>query len=741
MIIKEFTNWDLYGSWPHTPLQSGKIELGEVIPNTTGRIKAEVPGSVYQDLLNAGLIEDPYFGMNSLYCEWVANRWWTYETTFEIDDILPKERLYLVFCGIDYAAHIYLNGEKIGNHVGMYTRCEIDITKKVRYQASNRLTVVLEHAPDEMSQAGYTSLTHTQKARFNYKWDFGTRLVNLGLYGKVYLEKIGLTRIQQLHLRYIDNAIHVGTTVDSPCRICAECFDNGVLIAREEKQVERDGIAQLSLPIADPKLWYPNGSGEQPLYDVNVTAYSLQDHSVSDEKTFRYGLKTVEYVRCDGVRDNSLPYSPVVNGKRIFLKGVNLVPLDHMYGCVRREDYQKLLLQAKQMNVNLIRVWGGGLIESEEFYEICDSLGLMVWQEMIQSSSGLDNTPSKDKTFMRLLAATAESAVTEKRNHVCLTYWSGGNELMDDKRVPYTYEDANIAMLKEIINRLDPDRLMLPASASGPLEYVEEYDSENNHDVHGNWTYEGEVAHYDRYNRLRVQLHSEFGVDGMSCLKTLKKILPEENLRVTDMKRDLVWRHHGEWWDTYKRDTSIFGNITSLSDFIKLSQYMQAEGLRYIIESHRRRAFRTCGCIVWQLNEPWPNVCCTNMIEYDGTPKMAAYYYRDAMKPLHVSLQYDKLIWKAGEIFRGTIVPLCDDCDCKPKIHVRIEDDNGVVWEKEGDGTIEVRYEIPVGIGCFRVVCKTDGDTNTYLFPIRKGEFADPRPVISFYDAYMAAQQ
>lgn len=449
----------------------------------------------------------------------------------------------------------------------------------------------------------------------------------------------------------------------------------------------------------------------------------------------------MEYVRCDDAKEGSLPYSPVVNGKQIFIKGVNMVPLDHMYGCVRREDYEKLLLQAKKMNVNLVRVWGGGLIESEDFYEICDSLGFMVWQDMIQSSSGVDCTPSEDEAFLKLLATTAEFAVSEKRNHVCLTYWCGGNELKDQNHVPYTYENANIAMLKEIVNRLDPDRLMLPTTASGPITYVTELESEDNHDVHGPWNYENEVAHYHRYNHMRLQLHSEFGTDGLASMETLKKVLPKESFRVTNMTDDLVWRHHGEYYDTYKRDAAIFGEITDLSDFVKISQYIQAEGLRYILESHRRKAFRTCGCIAWQLNEPWPNVSCTTLIEYGGIPKMAAYYYRDSMKPVRISLRYDKLVWEVGETFTGTVIPICDDRDLTPTYRVRIEIDNGVIWQSEGQGKMDISCEIPDDIRCLYVVCETEGDVNTYLFPIRKGEFADPQPVLSFYDKYMAAQE
>ena len=226
MNINKLTKWKVKGYWPYYPMLKKGMELGNELSGVTDLIDAEVPGSVYMDLFKAGLIEDPYFDMNSLKCEWVANRWWVYETTFRIDKAFDDKRVYLVFRGIDYKAHIYLNDEKIAEHTGMYTVCRTDITGLYKRNEVNRLKVSIESAPDEMGQIGYTNKTFTQKARFGYKWDFSTRLVNLGLYDDVYLEFCDSVKITDKKLIYKDGKVLLEANVDkidsAPSKITAK---------------------------------------------------------------------------------------------------------------------------------------------------------------------------------------------------------------------------------------------------------------------------------------------------------------------------------------------------------------------------------------------------------------------------------------------------------------------------------------------------------------------------------------
>ncbi|MDG0790975.1 hypothetical protein OMP38_08925 [Cohnella ginsengisoli] len=429
----------------------------------------------------------------------------------------------------------------------------------------------------------------------------------------------------------------------------------GVLVAHGEASIGADGrTGELRIPVDQVRLWQPNGYGEQPLYGVRLTL--VADGAVMDAREFRTGIRSLSYAQNEESPTEALPYTFVVNGKRIYVRGVNMTPLDHLYGNVTPEQYEYYVLLMKRAGVNMVRVWGGGIIEKEHFYELCDRHGLLVWQEFVQSSSGIDNIPSQRPEFLELIALTAVSALKAKRNHVSLTVWSGGNELMSEPNVPSTYEDANLAMLKKLVETHDPRRLFLPTSASGPVQYITP-EKGVSHDVHGHWKFQGNPGHYELYSDVDHLFHSEFGVDGVSAVKSLKKFLPASELRPVSMNDSLVWRHHGEWWDTYDRDVELFGAEvgSDIGVFSRASQWIQAEGLRFVLEANRRRQFKNSGSVIWQLNEPYPNASSTSLVDYYGESKMAYYWTRRAYSPCFASAAYQRLNFRTGETFEAKL--------------------------------------------------------------------------------------
>lgn len=657
----QLTNWTVAGFWPWTPFLGKSMETGFSLSGVTPFIPANVPGSVYDDLLRANLIKDPEIGLNSLECEWVANRWWVYKCHFPTPRAENNQRSILVFEGIDYEATIFLNGKQMAEHKGMYTECRIDVTEDLQKSDDNLLIVVIKSAPDEMSQVGKTSLTYTQKARFNYKWDFCTRIVNLGLYAPVYIQQKGVAEITNPALRVVDlegnvkfktgitaledSTAEIKITITAPDGKVAASLNKSLSLAKGENDFSAD------FKIENPELWWPNGYGAQPLYKVKA---EVLDAKGSDEYTCNLGIRTITYEQCDNAREDSLPYLIRVNGKRIYIKGANMTPLEMLYGCVTTADYETLVALAKKGNMNLLRIWGGGLIETEEFYNICDREGILLWQEFIQSSSGIDNLPSKIPEFLELLEKTVYSAVYGRRNHPSLAIWGGGNELMSEPNLPSTYEDENLAMIKKITDQLDPDRLFLPTSASGPIEYMDVNRPGENHDVHGPWEYVGAVNHYYVYNRSDSQLHSEFGCNGMSDEKTIRHICGPEHIGVLD-NDDFVWRHHGEWWNALPRDTEVVGTPKDITEMVKIDQFIQGEAIRYAVEANNRRAFKNCGSIIWAINEPWPNVANCSLVDHYYNPKLAYKMVGEAFSPLHASLKYDSLYIAEGEEFKGEI--------------------------------------------------------------------------------------
>lgn len=654
--------WELKGFWPWVPLKGTSMEIGNELMGVTDWLPATVPGGVHHDLYRAGMLSNPYQDLNSLHAEWVENRWWVYRKKFRAP-VHAGETMQLICRGLDYEAMVYWNGVLLGEHRGMYEAAVFDVTDHYRPEEEIELLVVFKHAPDEMGQIGRTSETFTQKSRFNYKWDFSTRLVNVGIWDDIVLAaksayslgELSVTTDVQGETGLVEVAAEVATnrtaeksepSADSVA-VIVKLFDpEGTLLHTKRTIADGAGWASCAFEVDTPRLWYPSGYGDQPLYRVELTL--ADDLREFDARSLRTGIRRLEYVQNEDSPADALPYTFVVNGRKIYVKGANLTPLDHLYGNVTGERYGWMVRLTNEGNLNLLRIWGGGIIEKPVLYDLCDEHGILIWQEFIQSSSGIDNEPSKRPEFLPLLTRNAEAALKARRNHVSLTVWSGGNELMSAPNVPSTYADENLAMLRELVRRHDPGRLFLPTSASGPVQYITE-ERGVSHDVHGHWKYMGNPDHYRIYGRADHLFHSEFGVDGLSGVKSIRKFIGEAHRRPVPMKDSLVWRHHGEWWDTFDRDTALFGPMNTLALFADCSQWLQAEGLRYILEANRRRKFNNSGSIIWQLNEPWPNVTCTNLIDYYMEPKMAYYWVREAFQGRHASLDYERLHWTAGE--------------------------------------------------------------------------------------------
>lgn len=361
-------DWEVKGYWPYVPLKEKSMETGQTLHGVPPWIPAQVPGGVHQDLFRAGLIEDPYYGLNSLKCEWVENRWWMYRAAFpkkmEGRD-LAKERVSLLFKGMDYEAVVFLNDERLGCHRGMYEPLELDITGKIGEE--NQLLVLFQGVPGEMGQIGYTSRTSTQKSRFNYKWDFSTHLVNIGLWQEAVLKIREEAELTDCHVSsgytLTDSSFclparegnHSGVPSgyggvsgsfekNSKDAVQIKKLGKGRTMSGSGGSVEivREWVVEESsvsgeIEVENPRLWFPNGCGEQPLY--RVEAQLLEAGRVVSEKCWEQGIRSFALAHNESEHEGALPYTFVVNGRKIYIKGVNLMPLDHLYGNVKFGQY------------------------------------------------------------------------------------------------------------------------------------------------------------------------------------------------------------------------------------------------------------------------------------------------------------------------------------------------------------------------------------------------------------------
>ncbi|MBP0461486.1 glycoside hydrolase family 2 protein [Streptomyces montanisoli] len=630
----------------------------------SGWLPARVPGSVLDDLHRAGLVADPYVGTNSLLNEWVPQRSWLYRRHLAVC-LGDGERALLCFEGVDHEATVLIDGHEVAHHEGMFTPFEVDVTAHVADGERHVLAVVVHPAPPGEPQVGRTDRVRTHKSRMGYGWDFCPRMVHQGIWKPVRLEKAGPVRLRD---------VVVGAGADGTVRVLAgleASAPGSVEVTVTGPEGEPAGsvsvpfgagceAAEAVVSVERPRLWWPNGHGEQPLYRVVVTARDAAGRAVGTcERTT--GFRRVRLVENPGAPDGALPYTLEVNGRRVPTKGWNWVPHDALYGAERPGRLAHLLSLAAGAHVTLLRVWGGGLIETGEFYDLCDRLGLLVWQEFSLSSSGIDSVPAADDGYLALMDREARTIVPLLRHHPSLAVWGPGNELHDTATARPLDEATSqvVAVLARAVADLDPDRGWLPGSPSGRSFLhradVIAADPSGQHDVHGPWEHQGIGAQQALYDAGTSLLHSEFGVEGMANRRTWDAVVPAGAHWPTG-RENPVMEHLGAWWNNTPLVLSAFGGRPADVDTVRrASQQLQYDGLRYAVEAGLRRAPRAAGTIPWQFNEPFPNAWCTASVDHRGDPKPAYHGVRRAYRRAHVCASFATQAWAGRDRFEARV--------------------------------------------------------------------------------------
>ncbi|WP_255954280.1 glycoside hydrolase family 2 protein [Streptomyces odontomachi] len=642
-------------------------------PGEPGWYPARVPGTVLDDLHRAGQVPDPFTGTRSLEAEWVPQRTWLYRRPLTTRPLAPGERAIVRFEGVDHEATVLVDGKEIARHAGMFVPFDVDVTDAVADGGSHLLAVAVHPAPPNEPQVGRTDRVRVHKSRMSYGWDFCPRMIHQGIWKPVTLEITGPLRLVDArigalpdeagrtgHLR-VDAAVAAGEP--GQLHACVRAPGDGAVVAEGTADVPAGATgATLDLTVQRPRLWWPAGHGAQPLYTVDVTLRDRAGRTAGSRRT-ETGFRRVALVPNPGAPRHALPYTLQVNGRRIYAKGWNWVPMDARHGVPRPAKLAHLLGLAADAHVTLLRVWGGGLIETEDFYRTCDRLGLLVWQEFALSSSGIDSVPSADPDYLALMEREARALVPALRHHPSLAVWGPGNELHDTAAErPLAEADAPvIRTLASVVAELDPDRCWLPGSPSGPA-FLNRADlvaaaPDDQHDVHGPWEHQGLGAHQRLYDGASCLLHTEFGVEGMANRRTFEAVVPPADRRPTG-RANPVMEHLGAWWNNTELVCAAFGRRVGPDDpdaMRRASQQLQYDGLRYATEAHLRRAPRSSGAIPWQFNEPFPNAWCTSAVDHRGDPKPAYHGVRRAYRPAHVCARFATQAWGGHEAFTADL--------------------------------------------------------------------------------------
>lgn len=619
---------------------------------TPGWWPATVPGSVVTALARAGELPDPYVARNSRAAEWTGTRSWVFRRAVTLPELAPGRLVVIELDGIDPSGSLWWDGERLGSVDGLYHRLRAAVPAHLAGAGDHRVAVVVDPLPATEPQVGRTERVRVHRPRVTEGWDFCPRFPHQGIWrsSRIVIDRVHLATVSVRVERalggewLITAAGTLEVSDDSTARIEIDCADaDGAVIATAT--VDVDGAAgsrelHARLVVEQPRLWWPHGLGEPATHTVRIRTARGRAlwHGI-------VGFRTATLEANTGASADALPYTLVVNGRRVPLLGWNWAPAEAQYGATPAGKVAHLVDLAARSGARLLRVWGGGLLETNEFYDACDHAGVLVWQEFSQSSSGIQSAPATDEAFVAMMRREVASVVPPRTHHPSLLIWGGGNELddgapLDERRSPV------LAALRDDVARFDPGRAWLPSSPSGPVASPGATPAAGaQHDVHGPWEHQGLTAQQESADAGAYLAHSEFGVEGMANRRLLEHLVPAERRWPAD-RSNAVYRHLGEWWDNEPHVQACFGGrLTDIGRLRDASQYLQASGLAYAVEADRRRWPRCSMVLPWQLAESYPNAWCTAAVDHLGDPKPAYHAVARAFAPNRVTLRFATTAW------------------------------------------------------------------------------------------------
>ncbi|HIQ05795.1 MAG TPA: glycoside hydrolase family 2 protein [Anaerolineae bacterium] len=674
------TQLDLNGTWK---LQD--FDPGQGVPTGAHRLgfedsdwlPAQVPGDVHTALAQAGRIELPFYHMNVEKCQWVEHREWWYRTTFSLpagEAALAEagERWLLQFDGLDTFATVYLNGVEIGQHRNMFIGVEFDITDQLRTDAPNVLAIrfdpVVEtigerELPGQWAGSGQER-AWVRKAQYNFSWDWAPRLVSVGPW-----QGVRLQRFVQARLRSVFFHTHLISDDRSQAEVAVEAeverwedadLSVEVQLSRGEQQIVAstgvygDGRASLAMRVPDPALWWTHDLGEPALYDLTVTLRT--GDQVLDQRREWVGIRTIRVDQSpDPDEVGATFFTFVLNGVPIFARGADWIPADSFVAQVDEARYRDLLALAVEANMNMLRVWGGGIYEKPAFYRLCDELGILIWQDFMFSCALY---PDFDPEFYVEVEREAEAVVRRLRNHPSLALWCGNNEndWIDDmvfwNQPGRDFPGKRIyhELLPRIVAELDGTRLYWPSSPYGGNDHNDAAVGDRH-----NWqTWHGAIyprrfgqrperdfspqgVSFRHYAEDLGRFISEFGMHAAPVLETLRRNVPADQLYFGS--EGLLYRNKDNPKDKGNQlMLAHTGLPTSLEQYIDFSMIAQAEGLKFGIEHYRRRKFHCSGTLFWQLNDCWPGLS-WSVLDYYRFPKAGYFYAKRAYAPRMASFK------------------------------------------------------------------------------------------------------
>jgi len=630
-----------------------------------GTIGAKVPGCVHLDLMKAHRIGDPFWRGNETDIQWVGERDWIYRRHFKVSrELFDQKRIFLECDGLDTLATIRLNGQPVGKTDNMFRQWKFEVRNHLR-AGSNEISILFRSPLAWIRKKQRIRHLHTsglgqyvvapagwlRKEACNFGWDWGPKLVTCGIWRDIALVGFGSARlsdvqIAQDHSRpgrvFLDVRIAVERVTNAPLRVGLTLTKTGRRIG-PMPAIRRGGTFHAWMEVPDPELWWPNGMGKQPLYELSVELLS-ESGSRLDAQTRRIGLRTIRLQRRGDRWGQSFQF--VVNGIPFFAKGANWIPADCFVNRLSADNYETLLSDAAEAHMNMIRVWGGGIYEPDLFYDLCDRLGLCVWQDFMFACS---TYPTFDPAFMRNVRVEVEQQVRRLRHHASIALWCGNNEmepsLTSESLTGKKWSDTSMSwsgysklfdrLLPAILRKLDLSRDYWPSSPHTPVGDRQDRNNPHSGDAHL-WGVWHRLLPFESYRQSTHRFNSEFGFQSFPEPQTIAAFTEVQDRNITSP----VMEHH---------QRSAIGNTTimrymldwfripkSFEMTIWLSQIQQGIAIKYGVEHWRRIMPRNMGALYWQLNDCWPAPSWSS-IDCFGRWKALHYMAKNFFAPLLIS--------------------------------------------------------------------------------------------------------
>jgi beta-mannosidase len=612
---------------------------------------ASVPGCVHTDLLTNKLIEDPFYRDNEKKLQWIGKTDWEYQTTFNVTtEMLRRTNLELVFEGLDTYANVFLNEEPLISTDNMFRTWRVDAkrfakpganTLRIRFRSPiNEVLPIMAKMDYELpagNDQGEKTSPHTRKAPYQFGWDWGPRFVTSGIWRPVLLEVWDNARVSDLHIlprevradvANVTAEVEVVAGADTDATIVVDNLtDKNIAAQRRVSLTPGTNHVSLNIAVPHPALWWPNGLGAHPLYTFK--ARLLIDGKVVDEATTRTGLRALELRQ---QRDESgKSFTFVINGVPVFAKGGNWIPADSFPTRITKEKYRELLGSVRDTNMNMLRVWGGGIYESNDFYDLCDEMGILVWQDFM---FGCSMYPG-DQAFLDNVRQEAIDNVKRLRNHPSIAIWVGNNEIESGwfhwgwkEKLPSKLWDDYLkifyGVLPEVCRSLDPSRSYWPSSPSSNLE--DDPESQKMGDLHY-WQVWHASAPFTDYEKQSPRFMTEYGFQSFPQIETVSTYT---NPADRDIKSPVMMAHQRHpRGNLLIREYMLreYPEPKDFESFLYVSQVLQAEGIKIGAEHLRRIMPHNMGSLFWQIDDCWP-VASWSSIDYGGRWKALQYYAR-----------------------------------------------------------------------------------------------------------------